>query len=405
MWFPPEQAPIGHIFLTLAQKAVGVGHSVLVVTGFPNHPTGRLFPGYRRRLWQREEIDGVEILRVVHWIPRSRSVLSRLAGFLTFTLAASVALLLSRKIGLVVAVLQPLSVGPILSFICRVKRAKLLLNIQDLHPDAAIEAGLIKSPSLIAISRWIESYSYRKADALAVICPAFKEHCRKVGAVAAGAVTVIPNFIQRGLVEVSDCGDEFRTRLGVGRDDFMVLYAGTIGFASGVSIVIDAASILCKSSPQVRVVFVGEGPSVVALKESVATLKLTNVLFHGFVPTAELSAMQASPNLSLVTLASGRGRYSVPSKVLAYMSAERPVLAAVDGDSETARLVRESGCGVVCEPEGAALAAAIERIANMPIETRASMAKQGREYLLTSLSEELVTAQYVALFDRLLRGK
>lgn len=404
MWFPPEQAPIGHIFLTLARRAADAGHSPLVVTGFPNHPTGRLFPGYRRRLWQREEMDGVEVLRVAHWIPRSRSVVSRLAGFLTFTLAASVALLLTRKIGVVVAVLQPLSVGPILSAISRVKRAKLLLNVQDLHPDAAIEAGLIKNSALIAISRWLERYSYRNADALAVICPAFKEHCMKLGA-AAGTVTVIPNFIRRGLVEANDSGEEFRARLSVGPDEFIVLYAGTIGFAAGASIVVDAAAILCKSMPRVRVVFVGEGPLVAPLKASVAAMGLGNVLFHGFVPKAELSAMQAASDLSLVTLAPGRGRFSVPSKVLAYMSAERPVLAAVDGDSETARLVRESGCGVVCAADGAALATAIERMANMPAESRAVLAKQGRSYLLTSLSEELVAEQYVALFGRLLGAK
>ena len=137
-WYPPEHAPFGRMMQELAHGLVARGWDVTVITGFPNHPRGVVFAGYTKR-WLSTEMDGnVRVLRV--WLATSarRTLARRLATFVTFTVASAWRLLRNRRSEVIFAVLQPLSVGITLPLLARVKRSTLVLNLQDLHPDAQI---------------------------------------------------------------------------------------------------------------------------------------------------------------------------------------------------------------------------------------------------------------------------
>lgn len=397
-WYPPEQAPIGYMIRELAQAMTAAGHDVTVITGFPNHPSGVVFGGYRKRLYLHEVVDGVKLCRTYLYAKRNPGKLSRILTFLSFTLTSGCALLLGGRRDLIFAVFQPLSVGMTLPIIAKLKRAKLILNVQDLHPDVPIELGLVKNPLFVRLLRWVERLGYRSAAGLAVICEHFKAHCVGKGADAA-EVAVIPNWIDLKEVIPGDRMNSFRAELGLSRDDLVILYAGTIGMVAGADVVLRAARVLATTLPSARIVFVGEGPAVAGLRTYAEEEGLGNVLFVPFQPRERLAEVQATADISLVTLLKGKGRSSVPSKVLGYMAAARPVIASVDSDSETASLVRRSGCGIVVDAEdGTGLADAIVSLA-ADSGRRIRCGESGRRHLEGHYAKATVTGRYIEFFE------
>ncbi|MGH8239692.1 MAG: glycosyltransferase family 4 protein, partial [Steroidobacteraceae bacterium] len=344
-------------------------------------------------------VHGVRLCRV--WLATSprRSLLARLATFISFTLSASWRLLHEPRPDIVLAVLQPLSVGLTLPLLARWKRAALVFNIQDLHPDAQVSMGLIRSPLLIRALRVLEAHAYRRCAALTVICESFRRHVVARGA-ADGSVHVVENWIDtQRIAPQPDAGLAFRRQHDIDAAAFVVLWAGTLGHASGAGIVVDAATQL-RDMPHVRFLVVGEGPLAATLRERVAAAQLSNVTFRDFQPEKQLAAMQNSADVSLVTLAASFAQVSVPSKVLAYLAAGRPVVACVPQESETAALVKRADAGVVVPAGDArALADAIRTLALNAADVRL-MGERARSYAVTHLSRTAALDRYEAILAR-----
>lgn len=387
--------------LELAKALVGHGHDVTVITGFPNHPEGRVFGGYTKRVMLREEVHGVQIQRV--WLATShrRTRLNRGFTFLSFTVSACLALLFMRS-DMVFAVLQPLSIGPLLSVICRIKGAKLVFNVQDLHPDVPIELGFIRNPRMIRLLRSMECFSYRHCDAVTTICESFQNH---VQAKRGGAehVYVVPNWIDTEAIYPQSRKTAFRQELGLDDEHIVCLFAGTVGHVAGAEVVLDTAEGL-RTDEHIRFLFVGEGPGVPLLKENAAKRGLSNVLFVGFQPRERLAEIQSTADISLVTLRRGKGVHSVPSKVLGYMAAGRPVVAAVDEDSETARQIRSAGCGVIVPAETPEML--LDAIVSLARDkaARDRLGQSGRSHLEKKLTMERVLEQYTRVLETVSTG-
>jgi colanic acid biosynthesis glycosyl transferase WcaI len=399
-WYPPEQAPFGRMMHELATRLAAAGWDVTVVTAFPNHPSGIVHEGYRKKWVQEERQAGVRVLRVWLATSKRRTLLARLATFVTFTMSASWRLLRDPRPDIVFAVLQPLSVGVTLPLVARLKGARLVLNLQDLHPDAQIRLGMIRNRGLIRLLKAIEGRAYRSCAALTVICEDFRQHALRHGA-APGRVFVIENWVDAERIRPEpEGGRRFRRGLGIGDQDFAVLWAGTLGHVSGVDVVVEAAAVL-SSNRRIRFVIVGEGPVKERSQARARELGLANVRFEPFQPESMLAAMQSSADVSLVTLAPTLAEVSVPSKVLAYFAAGRPVIAAVPQESETANLIRRAGAGVIVPAgDAAALAAAIAQLASDP-ESVARLGSAARSFAVEQLSATAAASRYAGLFQSL----
>jgi colanic acid biosynthesis glycosyl transferase WcaI len=402
-WFPPEHAPIGHMFLELAEDLISVGWKVTVITGVPNHPTGKVSPGFRKALWQWDKSYSPNVLRVwLHTSP-NRSRLNRLLTFASFSVTSFFATLLMRPCVLF-AVLQPLSVGPCLVAASWLTRAKLVFNVQDLHPNVPIELGLVRNRFAIKALKGIERFSYKNADKVAAICDGFAAHVTNVSDDPHRS-EVIPNWFDASSFDQPHGPNKIRVDAGIPENAFVVLYAGTIGYVSGAHVVIEAARLTANQDKSVYWLFVGEGPLLHDLKVTAATHALTNVCFLPFQPREMLSLVQFAADVSLVTLLPGKGHLSVPSKVLGYMAAARPVVACVDTNSETARLVAASGCGVVTPPDDPyALCKQVEIFAASP-SLRKQHGQSGNAYLRKELSRHAVTAKYASLLEAVNAGR
>jgi colanic acid biosynthesis glycosyl transferase WcaI len=392
-WFPPEQSPFGRMMLELGTGLAQYGWDVTIVTGFPNHPQGSVFGGYRKRWLSEEFVGPVRVWRL--WLATfsSRRLLARLATFLSFTLTASWRLLIARRPDVILAVLQPLSVGITLPVIARLKGSRLVLNIQDLHPDAQIQLGMIRNRWLIRMLHGIESYAYRNCAGLTVICDRFRQHVISRGA-SSDRVFLLENWVDTDRIR-PQVAVEFRRENGFRDTDFIALWAGTLGYISGAAAVIRAAELL-RQHQAIRFLIVGEGPVKESLTAQASKLKLTNVTFMPFQAEDSLAAMQSCADVSLVTMTGNITEVSVPSKVLAYFAAGRAVVASVPENSDTARMIRHAAAGIIVPPDdGEALAAAVEEACRSQAATR-HMGELARDFAVQNLSVQLAVRRYDA---------
>ena len=241
-WFPPEHAPMGYMLKELAENLAAQGWDVEVVTGFPNHPSGKVQAPYIKQRILRETLGPVRVTRLWLYTSETRSFLSRALNFLSFVASSFLYLLTCKKPGLVFAVLQPLPLGATLTLLAKLRGFKLIFNVQDLHPDVLVDLGLIKSKPVIKALKWIERTAYRRADGLAVICQGFKNHVAQHG--AQGAIEIIPNWIDIDEIKPQpEKGQLIRDMANIPAGAPVVLYAGTIGHVSGAQVVMQAAKL------------------------------------------------------------------------------------------------------------------------------------------------------------------
>ena len=235
-----------------------------------------------------------------------------------------------------------------------------------------------------------------------MICDDFKSHVVGKGA-EARRVAVLRNWIDLDEIRPGPRLNSFRAELGLTEDSKIILFAGTVGLASGAEIMLEVAERLLDDR-RIRIVFVGEGETLAALKQGASARKLDNMVFSPFQPRERLAEVQAMADISIVTMRPDAEQISVPSKVLGYMAAARPVLVAAARGSETARFVLESGAGIVVPPgDPQAITDAILAAIDKPGEMQ-EMGKRGRRFLEENLTREHICKGYNDFFQKLLEA-
>lgn len=400
-WFPPEYAPIGVMLHELAQDLAENGYEVTIITGFPNHPSGIVFGGYRKQLFLEERVGNVRIIRCYLYTSPRKTFLRRVMNYLTFAAASFWAALRLERQDLLFMVSPPLSNGLIALLLRKLRGLPYVFNIQDIYPDAAVSAGIIRNGLLIRLLQRLERAIYHNASGIAVISDGFRDNLFGKG-VATDKVGVIYNWIDTNEIVPLPKETAFAREHDLA-GKFVVLYSGTIGLISGAEILVECAARMTDCD-DVVFLFVGEGVVKDRIQEEAAARSLRNVRFLPFQPRNLLSEVQSVADVSVVTLKKGKGMTSVPSKVLGYMAGARPVVASVDLESDTATLVRRAGCGLVVPPENAEeLCAAIREL----YEDRARAAacgRSGRLFLENNCGRSRITGQYVRFFEKCAAG-
>lgn len=396
-WFDPEPTFKGLLFARTLREQ---GHEVKVVTGFPNYPEGKVYPGYRIRLIQREVIDGIRVLRVPLYPNHGTSALRRVLNYVSFAVAAAVyGTLFTKRPDVIYVYHPPLTAGLAAAFIAAAKRAPFVYDIQDLWPDTLGATGMIGSPRLLdmvdKVCRWV----YRRAAHIVVLSPGFKKTLIERG-VPEAKIDVVYNWCDEGQLRL-EVNPAIAKEPGMdGR--FNVVFAGTMGKAQALDAVIEAAKLLEDSHPLVQFVFVGGGIEVDNLRSLVQQLGVQNVRFLPRRPMSEIGQVLGLADVLLVHLKDDPlFEITIPSKTQAYLSVGKPVLMAVRGDA--AALVTWSGGGVVCEPENpGSIAEAVKRLVELEPEELQSMGERGAQFYRAQLSLEAGTRRFIDIFHHVL---
>jgi colanic acid biosynthesis glycosyl transferase WcaI len=392
--FPPEHPATAVLGYELAEELARLGHQVTVAAGYPHHPYGRLFPGYLPKLISEESANGFRLVRGWHFIHPSPSLFIRSLMMVSHCASYLISSLKAPRPDIVLSFDGYPLLGPLTSaLIARHYGAKLVSVIYDLYPDIAVELGKLRNPGLIKAAQKLEFLTYRRSQRIVTLSEGFRQTLVREKKVNAQKVAVIPVWLDADEVRPLSRNNAWRQKVSIPLDKFVVLYAGTIGLVAGAEVLLEAAQHL-SSHPEILFLLVGDGYGKERVQSQAQNLALSNVQFLPFQDRAILSEVQATADVSVVTLAPGRGRTSVPSKVQAYMAAGRPIVAAVDEDCDTARLIRQARCGVVVPPgRGFALAAGILNYWQ-DAEERNKAGEHGRAFYLEHFEKHAVIQRY-----------
>ena len=394
-WFDPEPTFKGMVF---ARELVRQGFEVEVLTGFPNYPGGKIYPGYRIKLLQREVIDGVQVTRVPLYPNHDQSAIKRVLNYASFAASSLVyGLFVARSADVIYAYHPPLTVGITASLIRLLRRIPVVYDIQDMWPDTLRATGMLNNARALnaveAVCQWV----YRRVDQIVVLSPGFKRLLMQRG-VPETKVNVIYNWAD----EVALAAPQGQLPASFpSAKQFRIIFAGNMGKAQALDAVLDAAALLQTRGSQVCFVMLGAGVEVKRLKQITVDLKLHNVVFLPPVPMAEVGTYLHAADALLVHLRKDPlFEVTIPSKTQAYMTVGKPLLMAVDGDA--ADLVLQSNGGVVAESENAvALADAAEGLAALPSEQLLAMGQRTRRYYQDHLALSVGVAEFGAIFKHL----
>jgi colanic acid biosynthesis glycosyl transferase WcaI len=396
--FAPDTAPTGDVMTRIVAELAGLGHEVHVVTALPWYRAHRLEDGWTGKLVRREVVPWGTITRV-HPFPGDdkRNLVRRAVGFAGFSVLTGLTSLRGGRVDAVIAMSPPLTLGLTGWVTHLVRRGPLVFNIQDVFPDAAVQTGAISNRRVIAAARWLERISYHRAAAVTVLSDDLQANvAAKVRASHRSRVHVIPNFVDIEAIRPADRDTAYRRELSIGGGP-VVMYAGNVGFSQSLDLVLAAA----RELPQVTFVINGDGSARASLEAE--AVGLSNVRFAGYQPKERLPEVLASADLHVVPLRAGLGSVSVPSKTYSILAAGRPVLAAVDPDTEVPRMVEAAGAGRVVPPdEPAAFVAAVREMVADPAALAAQGAA-GRAWVEQHASPRAVAEAYVGLVRDLRR--
>lgn len=393
-WFDPEPTFKGLVF---ARELVRQGFDVEVLTGFPNYPGGKLYPGYRLRWLKKEVIDGVKVTRVPLYPSHDQSSLRRIFNYASFALSAMIyGLFLLKKCDVIYAYHPPLTTGIAAAIVRFFRRIPVVYDIQDMWPDTLRATGMIGNKKMLHIIEAACQWVYRHVDHLVVLSPGFKTLLIERG-VPSVKVDVIYNWADEAKLG-APIGD-----LPVIFPDgkhFRIVFAGNMGKAQALQSVLEAAEILQARNSRVCFIFVGDGVDVSKLKNYVTLKQLKNVVFIPRMPMAEIGTLLQAADALLVHLRKDPlFKVTIPSKTQAYMATGKPLLMAVDGDA--ANLIHRSGGGVIAESENAVqLAEAAEALANQETCTLLQMGGSARCFYQEHLALVIGVARFGKIFRK-----
>jgi colanic acid biosynthesis glycosyl transferase WcaI len=396
--YSPEETGIAPYTAGLAEHLAGRGHCVVVVTGLPSYPQWRVYDGYRRMLWKREAVHGVDVRRRWHYVPRQQSAIRRGLYEGTFLLTGLSALALPRP-DAVLGIVPSLSGGLLARLAASRFRVPYGLIFQDLMGEAAQQSGVPGGGRVARLVRAGERWAARGAAAIGVIAEGFRPYLESLG-VDGGRIRRVRNWthvdpptVERTIV---------RERLGLPQEAIVCLHSGNMGYKQGLENVIECARLATERDGRLLFVLIGDGNRRSHLEGLAGQYKLPNVRFlplqsRDFFPNA-----LAAADLLLVNQRGTVGDMSLPGKLTAYFASGQPIVAAVARDSETAREVAASGAGVVVEPDDPeALLGAIDGLLGDPARC-GRLGAAGKRWAQENLTDAAALTNYEAFIQALL---
>lgn len=400
-YFPPEvNAPASRL-IEHARIWRELGHEVTVVTCAPNHPAGRLYPGYRNRLFQRENVEGLDVIRLWTWLAANEGFLPRIANYLSFFVSVMVWQWRFPKADIVVSTSPQFFCG-LAGWLLRRKRRPWILEIRDLWPESIVAVGAMRKGAAIRLLERVEGWAYRKADLVVAVTDSFVTHiaARRGNA----AIEVIKNGVDLAqfVPPAPQAVAAFRADHGL-TGKFVASYVGTHGMAHGLDALLAAAGRL-RGRDDIVFLLVGGGSERARLLAESDRLGLANVIMLDQLPKAMMPLVWGATDAALVLLKRLDTFKSVlPSKIFEAMALQCPIILGVEGEAQALVEAAEAGIAIVPEDD-AALADAVARLAD-DRALGAAMGSSGRVFVEVEFDRRHLARRYLALMEALVASR
>lgn len=397
--FPPEvNAPASRTF-EHCREWVKAGHQVTVISCVPNFPKGRVYAGYRNRLWQAEIIEGIRLIRVWSYIAANEGFVKRILDYQSFMVTATLAGLLVRRVDVVVGTSPQFFTVCAAWVLSVLKRIPFVFELRDLWPESIKAVGAMQDSAAI---RWLEKlewFLYRQARLIVTVTHAFRDKLIGRG-IDGNKISVVTNGVDMTRFKPMPKDPSLVRQLGL-EGKFVGGYVGTHGLAHHLETVLDAAEKFISEGlgEDFHFILLGDGARKPALQDEAHRRRLQNVTFVDTVPKDEVARYWSLLDVSIIHLRKTELFTTViPSKLFECMGMGLPVLHGVAGES--ADMVCAENVGIVFEPENAG-----ELVAQMKVlkndrpryeKYRSNGLVAARKYDRTALAMEML-----ALLDKL----
>lgn len=378
-WYDPEPGPAA-LPGVLARGLRAAGHDVQVLTGFPNYPTGVLAGGYRLRTRLDERLDDIAVRRVALYPNHDRSAVRRVANYASFGLSAmAFGVDVLRGVDALWVNYSPITVAWPMWAARFALHVPSVLHVLDLWPDTLLAGGFARDGAAFrAVSAPLNAWCgcmYASATSIAYISRGVGEVLRRRG-VAGHKLHHIPMWADENLFHPTQ--DDLRNALGIDDDRIVLLYAGALGDAQGLSTLLDACARV--EDPRFVALIAGSGIAEGSLRDQAERMCLRNVRFLGRVPQDQMTELMATADVSYVGLRRHPlSEVTMPSKTQAALAAGRALVVAATGD--VVRTANESGAAFTADPDDAdGIASILASACAIGRAGLAEMGARGRDY-------------------------
>jgi glycosyltransferase involved in cell wall biosynthesis len=349
-YFPPETgAPQNRLYemAVLLQKK---GVDITILTAMPNYPQMKIYKGYENKGYFFEQINGLKVHRSWIYIPSSKSIFQRLLNYFSFVFSSMWVgtFKVKGKFDFVLCESPPLFLGISALWLKFVKRSALIFNVSDLWPESAEKLGLVKNKFFLKLSYWLESILYNNSKLISGqtqgICKNISERFPK------SETYWLPNGADLSFYNSEVSVENWREKNSFSQDDLLFLYAGIIGHAQGLEVILQAAEKL-RSDSRIKFILLGSGPEKNDLIKFKAGKNLQNVFFIDPVSKNEMPSILSDIDVALIPLRKLEiFKGAIPSKIFEALAMKKSILLGVEGEAK--ELFIDSGnCGLAFEPE------------------------------------------------------
>ncbi len=347
-YFPPEVgAPQNRLF-ELAVRIQKKGAEVTILTAMPNYPQMAVLEEYKNRFYVREKIDGLDIHRAYIFAKKSGSIIIRLLNYFSFVISSFIiGIIKIKKQDFLFCESPPLFLGISAFLLSKIKGAKLIFNVSDLWPESAEKLGLVNNKLLLKIAAILEEFLYKNSFLI-------------TGQTQGIVRNISSRFPDKNIHWLKNGVDirifnnittnNWREKMGFSEEDFILLYAGILGYAQGLEVILNAANKL-KDYENIKFVLVGDGPEKQKLVKLKNHLRLEHVIFLDPVPKKEIPNITSSIDAGLIPLKKLElFKGAIPSKIFEILASKKPILLGVEGEAKEL-FIEEGNAGLAFEPE------------------------------------------------------
>ncbi len=401
-YFPPETGAPQNRLYDLAIRLKNYGAEISLLTAMPNYPQMMIYEGYRRKWYMEESMEGLKVQRSWIFVSKRKGVIFRLLNYFSFVFSSLImGIFKLKKCDYVFCESPPLFLGISAYLICKLKNAKLIFNISDLWPESAEKLGIVKNKSFLNLAKRLEEFLYAHA---AIIT------CQTQGIVK----NISSRFPQKKVLWVSNGVnlDNFKTREPIKQrdtlnavfnenhisqkltdNDFVCLYAGIIGYAQGLEVILKAAQRL-KDVKEIKFILLGSGPEKDKLIALSNQLKLDTVFFPEPVVRDRMLQIIAGTDTAIIPLKKlDIFLGAIPSKIFENLAMQKPILLGVEGEAKELFIDR-GNCGLAFTPENDLdLSEKILQLYRNP-ELKHTLGKNGEKYVRNNFSRAQIAENF-----------
>ena len=348
-YFPPEVGAPQNRLYELGVRLIKKGADVSVLTAMPNYPQMEIHPAFKKKFYHFEEMNGLHVHRSWIYVTKSKGIFKRLLNYFSFVkTAAWVGWFKLGKFDFIICESPPLFLGMTAYFLKKIKGAKLIFNVSDLWPESAEELGLVTNKFFLRSATKLEEFLYRNSDLISGQTQGIVKNIST--RFPDKKVFWLPNGVDLSYYNTNNTTSNWRLVNKISKDDFILLYAGIIGHAQGLEVLINAADKL-KKYANIKFVLLGSGPEKEKLQVLQEKLKIENVLFFDPVTKKEMPSIISACDVAVIPLKRiDLFKGAIPSKIFENLAMKKPILLGVEGEAK--ELFIDSGkCGLSFIPE------------------------------------------------------